>query len=550
MADAPVLLPEVKEEPVTDEQYPFQGTIPATHALNTWQGGGAEYSSPGLHRDGIADQPYAQADWWGTAHGDEPLYGAAPGVWGHGTAPVPGAHDAGHLPYAVGGYEEQAACHGGVLGIPGPDTPDAFGHTEVGDRWGAAHPAETWWSETAVLPDGGHDPWSAPTVPPDGGHDPWSAPTVPPDGGHDPWSAPTSAPDGGHDTWSAPTGASASGWEAVPYAEPDWFPDALAHPYSDSPPAHEPPFPSPESHAPLPADSTDRHTVDTSRPESTDNRTADVSRPESSRHAREGTVAAVPAPRRSDLRGRRASPRRSAFLSVTAPSVAFLGISGFAAASVGLGDPSGETVRTEADTSPLAASPGGGSALDTQLAQLPDDARDFADRASRAQERLDLEQKRLEEQKRRREEAARKKAEAARREALRPKFALPVAQRGVGELFGAVGSMWSNRHTGLDFPVPMNTPVMAVTDGTVQTKWDRFYGNMVIVTAPDGTQTWYCHLASARISSGYVKAGQVIAYAGSSGNSSGPHLHLEVRPGGGDPIDPLAWLRSHGLDPT
>ncbi|MEU0042770.1 peptidoglycan DD-metalloendopeptidase family protein [Streptomyces werraensis] len=475
---------------MADEQYSFQGTIPAAHALNTWHGGGAEYGRPGLHHGGIAEQPYAQADWWGAAHGDDPLYG--PG--GHGSVPLPGAHDAGHLPYAVGSHGEEAACHGGVLGISGREAPDAFGDSYAGDQWGTAHPASTWWSETAVLPDAGHH------------------------------------------TWSGPSDAPMSGWETAPYAEPDSFPDTLAHPDSYGSPAAQPPSAEPQADAPLPIDSAD-------------NTTAGASTPESSRRSPEVTVAAVPVPRRSDLRSRRASTRRSAFLSVTAPSVAFLGISGFAAASVGLGDPAGETVRSEADTSPLAASPGA-TALDTQLAQLPDDARDFADRATRAQERLDLERQRLEEQERRREEATRKKAEAARREALRPKFALPVAQRGVGELFGAVGSMWSNRHTGLDFPVPMYTPVMAVTDGTVQTKWDRFYGNMVIVTAPDGTQTWYCHLASARISSGYVKAGQVIAYAGSTGNSSGPHLHLEVRPGGGDPIDPLAWLRSHGLDPT
>ena len=265
-----------------------------------------------------------------------------------------------------------------------------------------------------------------------------------------------------------------------------------------------------------------------------------------SRSAADGPDPAVPAPRRPSARGRRAPARRSALLSVAAPSVAVLGMAGFAGASVGLGGKTSQAAQTAPDTSPADAN----RQLDTQLARLSDGADDFADRASRAQDRVDLEQKRLEEQKRRQEEAARKRAEAARREALRPKFALPVAQRGVGELFGAVGSMWSNRHTGLDFPVPMYTPVMAVTDGTVEAKWNQFYGNMVIVTAPDGTETWYCHLASARIRSGHVKAGEVIAYAGSSGNSSGPHLHLEVHPGGGAAIDPLAWLRSHGLDPT
>jgi murein DD-endopeptidase MepM/ murein hydrolase activator NlpD len=92
---------------------------------------------------------------------------------------------------------------------------------------------------------------------------------------------------------------------------------------------------------------------------------------------------------------------------------------------------------------------------------------------------------------------------------------------------------------------------MAATDGTVRTQWNSAYGNMMIVTAKDGTETWYCHLSSYRVPSGTtVKAGQPIAYSGNSGNSTGPHLHFEVSPAGGAPIDPLPWLRSHGLDPT
>ena len=90
---------------------------------------------------------------------------------------------------------------------------------------------------------------------------------------------------------------------------------------------------------------------------------------------------------------------------------------------------------------------------------------------------------------------------------------------------------------------------MAATDGTVRTQWNNAYGNMMIVTAKDGTETWYCHLSTYRVASGTtVKAGEPIAYSGNSGNSTGPHLHFEVRtgPGFGSDIDPLAYLRAGG----
>lgn len=267
--------------------------------------------------------------------------------------------------------------------------------------------------------------------------------------------------------------------------------------------------------------------------------------------ATEDAGVASPGPCRADVRKRRASARRSALLNVAVPSAVVMAITAAAAVSVSVDDQDEKATQAAPDMAPAIEPSAANGKLDAQLAGVTRGADDFADRASRTQQRIDLKQRQLREQRRRKAaEAAHRKAEATRKEALRPKFALPVAQRGVGELFGAAGSMWSSRHTGLDFPVPMNTPVMAVTDGTVEAKWNPFYGNMVIVTAPDGTETWYCHLASAKIRAGHVKAGEVIAYAGSSGNSSGPHLHLEVHPGGGDAIDPLAWLRSHGLDPT
>ncbi|AWW38033.1 MULTISPECIES: M23 family metallopeptidase [Streptomyces] len=247
---------------------------------------------------------------------------------------------------------------------------------------------------------------------------------------------------------------------------------------------------------------------------------------------------------RSGARSRRRSPaKRSALLTVAVPSACVMGVAGIAAASVGtLGGDEQDTNTTASDAQPVKPS-AANNQLDTQLESLTAEADDFADRASRTQERIDLKAQ---------QELEKRKAaeEAARKERLRPKFALPVAG-GLSAYFGQSGINWMSVHTGIDFPVPYGTTVMAATDGTVRTQWNNAYGNMMIVTAMDGTETWYCHLSSYQVPSGTtVKAGTPIAFSGNSGNSTGPHLHFEVRPAGGAAIDPLSWLRSHGLEPS
>jgi peptidase M23-like protein len=254
-----------------------------------------------------------------------------------------------------------------------------------------------------------------------------------------------------------------------------------------------------------------------------------------------------PTPRRA--RGRRRSagrPRaRSAFFSVAAPSLAVLGVTAVATAATVNGsgtsgnDPAPVAAPDPSDAEPVAAN----REFDTQLSGLSAAVDDYANRASRTQGRIEMAEQREAE-----ERAAER--EAARREAMRPKFWLPVEQHGLSAYFGDAGINWMSLHTGIDFPVSYGTPVMAATDGYITTQWDYSYGNMAVLTAPDGTETWYAHLDSTVYTSGYVEAGTVIAYSGDSGNSTGPHLHFEVRPGGGDPIDPLPWLREHGLEPT
>jgi murein DD-endopeptidase MepM/ murein hydrolase activator NlpD len=149
--------------------------------------------------------------------------------------------------------------------------------------------------------------------------------------------------------------------------------------------------------------------------------------------------------------------------------------------------------------------------------------------------------------------AAAAKAQKQAAEIKLHQWVLPVTP-GVYHLtarFGDYSALWSHFHTGLDFAAPTGTPIMAVAGGTItEVGYSGAYGNRTIETLPDGTELWYCHQNEFGTSVGAtVKPGQVIGYVGSTGNVTGPHLHLEVHPGGGDPVDPFTALQVHGLNP-
>ena len=127
---------------------------------------------------------------------------------------------------------------------------------------------------------------------------------------------------------------------------------------------------------------------------------------------------------------------------------------------------------------------------------------------------------------------------------------LPVIGYHLTATFGEYG-LWSSYHTGLDFAAPSGTPIYAVANGVITSaSYDGSYGNKTVQTLDDGTELWYCHQTSYTVSSGEtVRAGDLIGYIGSTGHVTGPHLHLEVRPGGGDPVDPYSALVVHGITP-
>jgi peptidoglycan hydrolase-like protein with peptidoglycan-binding domain len=106
-----------------------------------------------------------------------------------------------------------------------------------------------------------------------------------------------------------------------------------------------------------------------------------------------------------------------------------------------------------------------------------------------------------------------------------------------GDGFGYPGG---RRHDGIDFPAPLGTPIGAAGVGTVLSAgWNSGgYGNLVIVQHRLGYQTYYAHLSRFAVSSGSRVAGGVrIGYVGTTGHSTGPHLHFEVRHNG-VPINP------------
>jgi murein DD-endopeptidase MepM/ murein hydrolase activator NlpD len=107
--------------------------------------------------------------------------------------------------------------------------------------------------------------------------------------------------------------------------------------------------------------------------------------------------------------------------------------------------------------------------------------------------------------------------------------------------------MWKNGHTGVDFSVPQGTDVLAAISGVVSpSNWGKAYGNQLVIKSKfNDKDIWimYAHLSKLLVKVGdKVTANQHIAESGNTGNSSGPHLHFEVRDG-------ARWSTSKAQDP-
>jgi murein DD-endopeptidase MepM/ murein hydrolase activator NlpD len=121
---------------------------------------------------------------------------------------------------------------------------------------------------------------------------------------------------------------------------------------------------------------------------------------------------------------------------------------------------------------------------------------------------------------------------------------LPVAARALTSSFGMrvnpVTGIYAE-HDGIDLAAPMGTPIMATGDGVIGTAgWHGGYGLMVAVEHGSGVETRYGHMSQIAVAPGeQVHKGEVIGYVGSTGRSTGPHVHYETRING-HPVNPLS----------
>ena len=112
-----------------------------------------------------------------------------------------------------------------------------------------------------------------------------------------------------------------------------------------------------------------------------------------------------------------------------------------------------------------------------------------------------------------------------------------------GPVTSGYGVRWGRMHEGIDIAVGEGTPVRAAAAGTViYAGWMSGYGNLVVVDHGNGLSTAYAHNSSLAVAVGQpVAAGEVVSYSGNTGNSTGPHVHFEVRVNG-SAVDPLGYL--------
>ena len=129
-------------------------------------------------------------------------------------------------------------------------------------------------------------------------------------------------------------------------------------------------------------------------------------------------------------------------------------------------------------------------------------------------------------------------------------MASPVPGKKISTAFKVKGKMWKfGFHTGVDYKCAVGTDICAASDGKVlevgRVSWGPSYGTAIVVDHGNGFRAIYAHLSKALVKRGQkIKTGQHIGEAGSTGNSTGPHLHFEVR------VAPFRYAPQCFVDPA
>jgi murein DD-endopeptidase MepM/ murein hydrolase activator NlpD len=111
------------------------------------------------------------------------------------------------------------------------------------------------------------------------------------------------------------------------------------------------------------------------------------------------------------------------------------------------------------------------------------------------------------------------------------------------------GWRWGRLHAGEDFAAAVGTNLVAMSTGTVAFAGpESGYGTMVKIRYWDGTVSFYAHMSRISVTEGEaVEPGQIVGRSGNTGESTGPHLHLEIHPDNGEAVNPVPWLADHHL---
>ncbi|WP_406321717.1 M23 family metallopeptidase [Streptomyces sp. NBC_01637] len=158
-------------------------------------------------------------------------------------------------------------------------------------------------------------------------------------------------------------------------------------------------------------------------------------------------------------------------------------------------------------------------------------------------------------------QAVAKKAAEAKKAAkkaanLATSWEAPVSHYQLSASFGNDGSRWAHKHSGQDFAVPTGTRVEAAHSGVVVKAGPNgggdgpAYGNAIVIKHSNGMYSQYAHLSQIDVRIGQaVQTGEKIALSGNTGNSSGPHLHFEIRTTAnyGSAVNPVMFLQKEGV---